>query len=405
MENGGRIGRYELLDKLGEGGMAEVWKARNLSLDHVVAMKFLLAQFTLDADLQARFLEEGRIQARLRHPNIVAAFDGASENGRSYLVMDYVDGETLEVRIARNGGRPLPVDAALGISRDVLAALQYAHTLPQGPVVHRDVKPSNILLGRDEHSRLADFGIAVVLSEDRRTKTGLAPGSAFYMSPEQIQTPRLVDARSDLYSFGCVLYEMLAGRPPFGGESDSDFTIKAAHVHQLPPPLRPLNPSLPPEYEWVVLRALSKDRAQRFQSAAAMADALATPLKTMNAHQRAAQEAAALMVQPAKESLASGAAAVSGASALAKPAAGAGTAPGMRICPYCGAPTPTAICAGCSRDTTAPRKICSDCGKMMPAADRQCWFCGTRAHSELRWKIPLMIGIILLLLVLQIIFR
>ena len=271
---GERIGGYELLEKLGEGGMAEVWKARSVALERVVAIKFLLERFSHDPELQQRFLQEGRIQARLQHPQIVSVWHADAENGRAYLVTDYVAGQTLEQRLQGCGGKALPAEEVLSISYDVLGALQYAHTLPQGAIVHRDVKPSNILLDQEGRARLADFGIAVAVNEDRKTKTGYALGSVYYMSPEQIQTPRAIDWRSDIYSFGCVLYEMLTGRPPFGGETDSDFTIKQAHVQAPPEPMRKWNPQVPFEFEWIVFRALSKDKERRFSSATEMAEAL-----------------------------------------------------------------------------------------------------------------------------------
>lgn len=275
---GTKFGRYELREKVGEGGMAEVWKARNVSIGLVVAVKVLLRQFENNQDLQQRFLNEGRIQARLRHPNIVQVFDAGSAEGQSYLVMDFVEGETLEARLRRNGGRPLPISEVLSISSDILAALEYAHTLAEGPIIHRDVKPSNILLDREHKARLADFGIAVVMNQDRKTKVGIAPGSVHYMSPEQIQTPRSIDRRSDIYSFGCVLYEMLTGKPPFVSDTDSDFSVHQGHVYKQPEPLRKRNPNVPFEFEWIVLRALNKDREKRFSSAKEMAAVLRDPL-------------------------------------------------------------------------------------------------------------------------------
>jgi serine/threonine-protein kinase len=141
MQPGDKVGGYQLVEKLGEGGMAEVWKARSVVLDRVVAIKFLLQRFTQDPDLQQRFLQEGRIQARLQHPHIVSVLHADAENGRSYLVTDYVGGKSLEALIQQYGGRPLPVPQVISISSDVLSALDYAHNLPQGAIVHRDVKP------------------------------------------------------------------------------------------------------------------------------------------------------------------------------------------------------------------------------------------------------------------------
>jgi serine/threonine protein kinase len=290
---GTRIGRYELLEKLGEGGMAEVWKGRNVSIGLIVAIKVLLKHFAHDNDLQQRFLNEGRIQARLRHPNIVSVFDAYSEDGTSYLVMDFVEGETLEGRLRQHAHNPLSVPEVLSISYDILAALEYAHTLPDGPIVHRDVKPSNILLDNEGRARLADFGIAVALNEDRKTKAGLAPGSIHYMSPEQIQTPRSIDRRSDIYSFGCVLYEMLTGNPPFVSDTDSDFKVHQAHVYDPPEPLRKRNPQVPFEFEWIVLKALNKDRETRFSSAKEMATVLKEAAAKGALEMRAAEKPAA----------------------------------------------------------------------------------------------------------------
>ncbi|HEY1263780.1 MAG TPA: serine/threonine-protein kinase [Terriglobales bacterium] len=405
MQPGSQIGRYQLLSLLGEGGMAEVWKARNMTLERVVAMKFLLAKFVPDQDLQRRFLNEARIQAKLNHPNIVAAFDADSEKGRSYMVMDYVDGRSLDKHLSAQGGKPLPVAHALSISRGVLAALQYAHTLPSGAIVHRDVKPSNILLDRNGRSRLADFGIAVVLNQTRDTRTGIAPGSVYYMSPEQIQAPRTVDHRSDVYSFGCVLYEMLTGRPPFGADSDSEFTIKQMHVYQAPEPVQKFNREISPELAGVVMRGLSKDRNQRFASAAEMAKALEMVARTTPAGARAAGVISDQPTEVAREPVRTGNTApplrATPPPRTTSPPAGKT----QRPCPFCSQMTSATICSSCGRDTSAPRRVCSSCGKMVPERDKTCWNCNQRLRSDLAWKVPVAILIFVVLILLQLAAR
>ncbi len=264
MDEQTQIGQYILEHKIGEGGMAEVWKARHIHLGNEVAVKFLLPILAHNRDLQERFLNEGKRQAQLRHPNIVQAVDFVQQEGRSYLVMQYVEGENLEsILRERRGG--LSLEEVHAISHNVLSALNYAHS--KG-IVHRDVKPSNILLDKNGHVWLTDFGIALALSsEPRKTRTGTSIGTSVYMSPEQITRPRAVDGRADLYSFGCVLYAMLCGTPPFGADEDAtDFAIKASHVQAPPPSLCERNPAISPMIEHVVFQCLEKDPENRFTS-------------------------------------------------------------------------------------------------------------------------------------------
>ena len=257
-----RVSQYILERKLGQGGMAEVWKARHIHLGTYAAIKFLLPHLAGDPQLEQRFLGEGRRHARLQHPNIVDATDFVQQDGRSYLVMKFIEGDTLENRL--DSGARFSMEEVHAISWDVLSALDYAHSLN---VVHRDVKPSNILLGTDGQVCLTDFGIALALSEERRvTVTGTAVGTPDYMSPEQITRPRDVDHRSDIYSFGCVLYALLSGNPPFATNGATDFYIQDCHVRTPPPPLIYRNPAISPEVERVVMRCLEKDPANRFQN-------------------------------------------------------------------------------------------------------------------------------------------
>jgi serine/threonine protein kinase len=271
MQEQTKVGQYVLERKLGEGGMAEVWEARHIHLGSRAAIKFLLPRVAGNRELEDRFLNEGKRQARLQHPNIVAATDFLQVDGRSYLVMQYVEGENLDTKLRQQKGSLARRDVQ-EISSDVLSALDYAHSLG---VVHRDVKPSNILLDKNGRAMLSDFGIALALGEDHRmTRTGMAVGTPDYMSPEQIVRPKAVDARSDIYSFGCVLYAMLTGRPPFGGDGATEFYIQDCHVRTPPPPLAHHNPSISPALERVVLQCLEKDPAKRFQSCGLVLSAL-----------------------------------------------------------------------------------------------------------------------------------
>jgi serine/threonine protein kinase len=266
-----KIGQYILVAKIGEGGMAEVWEAHHVFLDNRVAVKFLLPEYARNRELQERFLNEAKRQAQLQHQNIVPALDFFQVDGRSYLVMQYVEGQSLDERL-KKPNPPLSIDEIHSISWDVLSALDHAHL--QG-VIHRDVKPANVLLDRSGRALLMDFGIAKALREERSmTMTGTSMGTPDYMSPEQIREPRKVDARSDVYSFGCVLYAMLSGDPPFGTEATSPFVVQDRQVRDTPPALVYSNSKVPPVVGDVVFRCLEKDPAKRFQSCGAVMIAL-----------------------------------------------------------------------------------------------------------------------------------
>lgn len=275
---GTQIGHWLVEDKLGEGGMGEVWLARHAQISRKVAIKVMTQPLLADRNLQERFVQEASAQARLQHPHIVPVSDFFSANGVNYLVMPYIEGRSLEEALealSRSNTGPMPVKDALKIAADVLPALDYAH---QQLVIHRDVKPSNILLDRSGHAYLVDFGIALMIGQERKTKTGTAVGTSCYMSPDQIRSPKQIDHRTDVYSFGCVLYEMLTGKPPFEAgpeEGDTDFVIKYHHLHSAPRSPRELNPQLPPKIEAVVMKALAKNPDERFVSCGAFARALA----------------------------------------------------------------------------------------------------------------------------------
>ena len=263
--------RYTIERELGRGGNAIVYLAYDPKHNRRVAVKVLLPELAQSVRAE-RFLREIQIAAQLTHPHILPLLDSGQAGESLYYVMPYVAGESLRDRLARD--KQLPLEDALQIAREVAAALSYAH---RQEIVHRDIKPENILLS-DGHAVVADFGIARALSEaggQSVTATGIAVGTPVYMSPEQGAGSRTLDGRSDVYSLGCVLYEMLAGRPPFIGETPQE--ILAHHALDPVPRLRKLRPEVPPDLEDVILHALAKRPSERLGTAAAFAAALAVP--------------------------------------------------------------------------------------------------------------------------------
>jgi eukaryotic-like serine/threonine-protein kinase len=263
-------GRYHLADEIGRGGMATVYRARDLRHDRPVAVKVLKPHLsaTLGA---ARFLREIAVTAQLDHPHILPLLDSGEAEGLLYYVMPYVEGESLRERLDRE--KQLSLDDALRIVREIADALSYAHG--RG-IVHRDIKPSNILLSGG-HARVADFGIARAVKaaggDASLTETGLAIGTPTYMSPEQASGDRDVDARTDVYSLGCVLYEMLSGQPPYTGVTAE--AIMARKLHGPLPSLRIVRDTIPAGVETAITKALARVPADRFASAAEFAEALA----------------------------------------------------------------------------------------------------------------------------------
>ncbi len=255
------LGKYIILEEIGRGGMAAVYKARDVELNRIVAIKVLSPYLVGEPRLVQRFMGEARLAANLDHPNIVTIYDIGGEGGYYYFVMKYLEGRSLKEILSQRG--PLPPEEALAIARQLGAALDYAH---RQNLIHRDVKPGNVIIGHDGQVTLTDFGLAKVAENLKLTASGEAIGTLEYMAPEQARGDA-VEA-SDIYSLGVMVYEMLTGRLPFQGTNQA--TLLYQHLHDPPPPLRQWNPNIPAEVEQVVLKAMAKDPAERYQRAGEM---------------------------------------------------------------------------------------------------------------------------------------
>src|SRR5947199_2079748 len=270
---GTMLGNFRILAKLGEGGMARVYKARQENLDREVAVKVLPPWFAADPNFVERFKQEARLVGGLSHPNIVTVHDASEQHGHLYIVMQLVDGGTLQHRLEhllQKEGKALDIVEALPIFTQLASALTYAHK--QG-IIHRDIKPVNVLLDRSGRAILSDFGIAKVMASTNLdlTRPGAGVGTPEYMSPEQCQGGA-VDQRADIYALGVMLFEALTGRTPFRG---NNYAILAHnHLYEVPPRPSSINRAIPLAVERVIFTALMKHPQQRYQSAEEMAESL-----------------------------------------------------------------------------------------------------------------------------------
>ncbi|MGG4453507.1 Stk1 family PASTA domain-containing Ser/Thr kinase [Brevibacillus porteri] len=263
-------GRYQIESRVGGGGMAIVYKAKDLILNRPVAVKVLRSQFGTDEDFVNRFRREAQAVASLSHPNVVGVYDVGQEGDTHYMVMEYIEGYTLKEVIIQRGA--LPVEEAVRIAEQICDALDHAH---QNQIIHRDIKPHNIMIGKNGRVKVTDFGIARAVTSATITHTNAMLGSVHYFSPEQARGG-ITGEKSDIYSLGIVLYEMVTGELPFSG--DSPISVALKHLQEPLPEPRQVNPAIPQSVENVILKALVKDPFLRYASASEMLEDLETCL-------------------------------------------------------------------------------------------------------------------------------
>jgi serine/threonine protein kinase len=393
---GATLGHCTIEEFLGQGGMARVYRGKQANLDRYVAIKVLPPYYAADPAFVERFKLEAKAMARLSHPNIVTVHDAGEENGRLFIVMEYIGGGTLKDRMRS----AMTLREITRIVHEVAGALTYAHA--QG-VVHRDVKPVNVLMDTTWRAVLSDFGIAKVLATSAAiTHAGAGVGTPEYMSPEQCRGSGTVDARSDIYALGVMLYELLTGRTPF--VADNYTALAHAHIYEAPLPPSQLNPRISPAVQSVILKAVEKNPADRFQKATELAGALEqavaaqTPVQVSSERKSAppAPEAGAAQVayaHPAPQAPA----------AVLCPRCHQLNAPQMRFCSSCGqqlAPGPPAppaayqqptdswvSCPQCHAPNPGINRFCTNCGNsLMPGvAGFTCRVCGQRNPAGKRF--------------------
>ncbi len=379
---GTMLGNYRILALLGQGGMARVYRARQENLDREVAVKVLPPWFAADQNFVRRFNQEARLVANLSHPNIVTVHDASEYRGHLYIVMQLVDGGTLKQRLdqLQARGQTMDIMEATPIFIQLASALDYAH---EKGVIHRDVKPVNVLLDRTGRPILSDFGIAKVLADNREqlTRPGAGVGTPEYMSPEQCQGGT-VDGRADIYALGVMLYEALTGRTPFVGDNYPAL----AHSHIYEPPLRPssINPTIYPAIEQIILTTLMKDPLQRYQRAREMGDALEQAIQMLPDSKQLRKSSSGIgTVSLPPQAYSSGQSIGPASPPIVEisPALPYQQAPAqpMYTCPGCSFPNKPQMrfCTRCG----SPLNSCPTCGVQNLASNRFCTRCGQPLRS------------------------
>ncbi len=358
-EVGQRIGDYEILALLGSGGMGRVYKVRSIISNREEAMKVLLPDFAAEADLSARFMAEIRTLAGLDHPNIAQLRTAFQSQNEFVMIMEFVEGTTLETLA---GTSKIPLDQVLEYSMQVLSALSYAHS--RG-VIHRDLKPANVMVTSHGLVKLMDFGIAKSSEEKNLTRPGTTMGSVYYISPEQVRGGT-VDARSDIYSFGVTLYEMLTGQKPF--QADTSYSVLYAQMNEAPAHPMKVNPEIPAVLNDIVLHAMEKNPDARFQTAEDFRNALKAVQKQRNepAVQAAGYAPAAALVAAAAAPQAMSATAAMSASAVTPPQSGYTPVPVVASAPA----QPQAVFAPAAAAAPAPQQGYAPVAASAPVAPR-----------------------------------
>ena len=340
---GQAVGSYRITGQLGVGGMGAVYTAEHTLIGRVTAIKMLLPELSKNQEIVNRFFNEAKAATAIRHPGIVEIYDfGYHTDGSAYIVMEHLDGESLETRLRRF--RRLAAEEAISIARQVASGLAAAHA---AGIVHRDLKPDNLFIVPDpdipggERTKILDFGIAKLINADEagpdKTRTGMIMGTPSYMSPEQCRGGGRLDHRADIYSLGCILFEMLCGRPPFLGEGAGD--VIAQHIYQPPPQPRTLYPTMSADFEQLILQLLAKAPEDRMQSADELLSALDALAATMQIVPYAASAASVSTVQApiagsgAVPAIGTASGAVQGTAPGTGPGVAPGTGPGIGSTP------------------------------------------------------------------------
>ena len=377
---GEMLGHYRILAPLGQGGMARVYRAHQENLDREVAVKVLPPWYATDRNFVERFNQEARVVARLSHANIVMVHDAGEQKGHIYIVMQLVDGGTLKQLLDQFQAEDKTMDVAEAnrVFKQLASALSYAHE--QG-IIHRDVKPVNVLMDRSGRPILSDFGIAKVLASTREqlTRPGTGVGTPEYMSPEQCRG-EAVDGRSDIYSLGVMLFEALTGRTPFQG--DNYPALVHSHIYELPPRPSSLNPAITPAIEQVILKTLMKEPVRRFQQVSEMADALESAVMHTYPPDMASYLGDRYAQRPGDALRGMASTVAQGGFMQAPVQAPAGNPyagplalyvcpncqqlnkPQVRFCTKCG--FPLKLCPSCGSQNHVGNRFCSKCGQVLP---------------------------------------